>query len=333
MASDASNGKSASCPAALFRSERGFTLVELLVVIAIIGLLIGLLLPAVQSAREAGRRISCQNNLRQVGVAAHLHHDARKALPLGAYSWGFGTWATKLMPYFEETQAAQAYNTSVPYFDPANRPVTERRFATYTCPSDGRELSTLDATFGSRRADGLPKHNYVANFGSTGFHPSGFGNDPPAAIYGSDTTAKFAGAPFRWCGDTNPPSPVRFVEITDGLTKTIMFSETIQGRSAGGDDDDFRGIVWHSEMCWFTGYLAPNASEPDISHSWFCHNPGNAPCLEGLSSQQSPATMAARSRHPNGVITLMCDGSNRFTSDNISIAEWRSLTTTQGNEP
>ena len=143
------------------RRLHGFTLVELLVVIAIIGTLLSLLLPSVQSAREAARRVACQNNLRQVAVAAHLHNDAIGSLPLGAHSWGYGTWATKIMPFFEENQAAAAYSTSVPYFDPINRPVTERRFPTYTCPSDGRETTTLDATFGSRRADGLPKHNYI----------------------------------------------------------------------------------------------------------------------------------------------------------------------------
>jgi prepilin-type N-terminal cleavage/methylation domain-containing protein len=314
-------------------SRRGFTLVELLVVIAIIATLIGLLLPSVQSAREAARRTACQNNLRQLGVASHLYADARKALPLGANSWGYGTWATKLMPFLEENQAAAAYSTDAPYFDPINRPVTERRFPTYTCASDGRETTTLDASFGSRRADGLPKHNYVANFGNTGFYPSGGGTTPPADSYGSDDTVRFGGAPFRWSGDNNPLRPVRLAEITDGLSKTVMFSETIQGRSAGGDDDDFRGVVWHSEMCWFSGYLGPNSSEPDISHQWFCHNPGNPPCLEGFYSQQRPATMAARSRHTTGVVTAMCDGSTRFTSDDVGIAEWRALTTTQGNEP
>jgi prepilin-type N-terminal cleavage/methylation domain-containing protein len=310
-----------------------FTLVELLVVIAILATLLGFFLPSIQAARESGRRMACAANLRQVALAGQLFHDTRRALPEGARSWGFGTWATKLLPFLEEGQAASRYRSGDPYFDAVNRPVTERRFGIYSCPSDGREYSTLDAWAGARRADGLPKHNYVANFGNTGFYPSGFGEQPPVASYGSDTSVRFGGAPFNWAGEGDQVKGVRFGEISDGLSKTIMFSETIQGRSGGGDDDDFRGILWHSEMCWFSGYLSPNSSEPDISHSWFCHNPGNPACLEGFHSEARPATMAARSRHPGGVIIALCDGSARFNEDDIAVSVWRALTTTRGNEP
>ena len=316
----------------------GFTLVELLVVIAIIGTLIGLLLPAVQAAREAARRMSCQNNLRQVALAGHFYHDARQKLPEGARSWGSGTWATKLMPFLEEEEAAAKYSTAVPYFDALNRPVLERRFSVYSCPSDGQERTTLDAWAGSRRADELTKHNYVANFGNTGYRDLLAPGDvspyePPVDPYGADTSVRFRGAPFYWSRENAPPKMVAFGEITDGLSKTILFSETIQGRSAGGDADDWRGVIWNSQMSWFTGYLGPNSSEPDISNIWFCHNPNNPPCLEGFNTAERPATKAARSRHPGGVVAALCDGSVGFTTDDIAIDVWRALTTTQGGEP
>ena len=313
-------------------SRRGFTLVELLVVIAIIGTLVGMLLPAVQRVREAARRLSCQSNQRQVALAAQQHHNARGRLPEGGKSWGYGTWATKLLPYLDEGQAATAYSTEAPYFDAINRPVTERRFSVYSCPSDGKELTTLDAWAGARRADGLPKHNLVANYGNTGFFPCGGGNAKVADPYGSDATTPFRGAPFNWNSTDNPSKPVRFAEITDGLGKTILFSETIQGRSSGGDDDDFRGVIWHSDICWFTGYHGPNSSEPDVSNQWFCHNPGNPPCLEGFSSLEQPSALAARSRHPGGVVVALCDGSVGFESDSIAIATWRALTSTRGQD-
>lgn len=313
-------------------NRSAFTLIELLVVIAIIGTLIGLLLPAVQSARESARRTKCQSNLRQVGLAATHHENARGKLCEGAFDWGYGTWATKLMPYFEESEAHAAYSTSVPYFDPANRPVTERRFSLYTCPSDGQERTTLDANRGNRSADGLPKHNYVANFGNTGFYYPGAGEGPATTNYGSDTTVTFKGAPFYWGGPDNPRKSARYKDITDGLSKTVLFAETIQGRTDGGDADDWRGVIWHGEMCWFTSYLPPNSSEPDISSEWFCNNPNNPPCYEGRNSTERPSTLAARSRHTGGVFIARCDASVGFLSDDIELSAWRSMSTTQGGD-
>ncbi len=311
-------------------SRSAFTLVELLVVIAIIGTLVGLLLPAVQAAREAARCAQCQNNLRQVGLAMQQFATVRLKFPAGAFNWGHGTWATKIMPFIEEAGAAAAYSTSVPYFDPLNRPVTERRFAFYSCPSDTQERSTLDANRGSVSADRLPKHNYVANFGNTGFYYPGAGEGPATTNYGSDTSVKFKGAPFYWGGPNNPPKQVKFANVTDGLSKTILLAETVQGRTAGGKADDWRGMIWHSEMCWFTTYLPPNSNEPDISSEWFCNNPNNPPCYEGRQSPDRPSTLAARSKHAGGVFVVRCDGSVDFIPDSVAINAWRAMSTTQG---
>src|SRR3954468_8997214 len=97
------------------RSRGGFTLVELLVVIAIIGILVALLLPAIQAAREAARRTQCLNHLKQVGLAMHLYNDARKSLPPSRMPCWHGTWASAIWPYLEEGTIAQQWDPTMGY--------------------------------------------------------------------------------------------------------------------------------------------------------------------------------------------------------------------------
>src|SRR5262249_40744593 len=96
----------------VMKKNRGFTLVELLVVIAIIGILVALLLPAIQAAREAARRAQCVNNMKQLGVAMQNYHDVRKKLPLGSWSCCWGTWQMYILPYIEEQQLFDMYQWS-----------------------------------------------------------------------------------------------------------------------------------------------------------------------------------------------------------------------------
>src|SRR5262245_11796454 len=139
---------------------RGFTLVELLVVIAIIGILVALLLPAIQSAREAARRSQCINNLKQLGVAFQNYHDTHKQLPLGNHSCCWGTWQMSILPFIEEQQLGDLYQflpKNATFHDPAygydrrdlsknppirNLDVTSTRIATLTCPSDEPQINT-----------------------------------------------------------------------------------------------------------------------------------------------------------------------------------------------
>src|SRR5262245_14338970 len=121
----------------------GFTLVELLVVIAIIGLLMAMLLPAVQLARESARRASCVNNLRQLGPAIHMYHDAHDAFPPGGYSpdpccsnESYTCWTIQILPFLEQKAIYDLYNQTVTNESPENRTVRETFIPVYSCPSD-----------------------------------------------------------------------------------------------------------------------------------------------------------------------------------------------------
>src|SRR5262245_22766189 len=140
-------GGRAMCPFQASNRRRGFTLIELLVVIAIIGVLIALLLPAAQQARAAARRISCKNNLKQLGLAAHLYHDSYKAFPPGATgpmpAFNFPQYAglkhhglgTYLLPFMDQRALASRYDWDASWFDPPNQPVVNTPLSIWQCPS------------------------------------------------------------------------------------------------------------------------------------------------------------------------------------------------------
>src|SRR5262245_57764577 len=132
---------SSTCPDSP-RQRRGFTLVELLVVIAIIGALVALLLPAVQSAREAARRMKCQNHLKQIGLGLHSYHDVHGGLPSGGMSTTSAASANDgmgfhvfLLPYVEQSALYQQFNGSLPYNVAPNRDLGATKVALYLCPS------------------------------------------------------------------------------------------------------------------------------------------------------------------------------------------------------
>ena len=314
------------------RSRPGFTLVELLVVIAIIGVLVALLLPAVQSARESARRSQCTNNLKQVTLAVQNYADVwRGALPVGEYACCWGTWLVALLPYIEQQQLFERYqyfgsvqnaagnnyaqtDANTRYGGALNRPVTTNWIKTYTCPSDMR----------SDPRNGITFHNYVANHGNTTLHRT--------ASFGTTSTGQpnlFGGAPFIFVSSaTSVPQVVRLAEIVDGLSNTLAFSETVQGKQW-----DLRGFSWWNGGAHFSTFLMPNSTQPDVLENIIYCMPEvrlNPPCTGPTSS--SPSTIAARSRHPNGVLASMCDGSVRFVSNNIFMDTWRGLSTNNGGE-
>lgn len=309
----------------------GFTLVELLVVIAIIGILVGLLLPAVQSAREAARRMQCSNNLKQMGLAAHNYMDTFKALPTGEYSCCWGTWLLQLLPFAEQNNLFRLYQyngmmadlpVGTRYGSAPNLPVTRTQISMYTCPSDSISAS-------SSLRSGITFHNYVANHGNTSLSRLS-----PLGTTSTGAPNIFGGAPFRFVGATTTPQNIKLGDMTDGTSNTLMISETIQGKN-----NDLRGFSWWNGGAHFSAYLAPNSSSPDILENIaYCKGiPGaadydsrNPPCAAPTTAL--PSTIAARSRHIGGVQAVLCDGSVQFISSSINLDTWRFLSTAHGGE-
>jgi prepilin-type N-terminal cleavage/methylation domain-containing protein len=298
----------------------GFTLVELLVVIAIIGILIALLLPAVQAAREAARRSQCTNNLKQIGVGMHNYHDIYRALPVGAYACCWGTWKVALLPYIEQVNLRQLYvdnnKYGVPvdnarYANALNLPVTTTRIPTYQCPSDTPNPNTFISK--------ITSDNYSVNYGNTGLGQQGTLNG-----------IKFGGAPFSNSGSTtSDPKVYHFGDIRDGLSNTIMVAEVIQGIG-----NDLRGFSWWGDASGFETYLAPNSSLPDVIYTTgYCNNlpQQGLPCI-GTPTATQPSMYGSRSRHPAGVQVVACDGSTHFVNDSVSLLIWQMSSTTQGAE-
>ena len=299
-------------------TKRAFTLVELLVVIAIIGVLVALLLPAVQSAREAARRSQCVSQLKQVGLAMHNYENTFGRLPVGAYGCCWGTWQVSILPYVEQKVLFDLYvmdrKFGIPvddarYSHAANFPVTTKTIKALICPSDMKTLRAAN--------NGVTYHNYVVNFGNTIYDQVDFAG------------VTFLGAPFSEVTPQQPNEPgVRFAEVSDGLSNTLMTAETIQGQPG-----DLRGFSWWRGGAVFQAYQGPNSPIGDCLYTGGQCNPNhplNPPCVVATAS--TPTMMASRSRHPGGVQASTCDGATRFVSNNIAIGLWRALASSAGGD-
>jgi prepilin-type N-terminal cleavage/methylation domain-containing protein len=316
--------------------RRAFTLVELLVVIAIIGTLVGLLLPAVQAAREAANRSSCNNKLKQIGLAFQNYHSSRNSLPASDYNAGgdWGTWQVAILPFMEENALYDRYQgfmrgtapgstTVTNYNHVNNRPVTTTLIPQLLCPSDASDENTRSPNFFN-----ITKHNYVVNAGNTNRMQDFPGRGTPlnGVIYG--------GAPFIRHGK-NPVNNVngrlvKFSNIPDGLSKTMMASETCLGINPTVTTSDLRGFTWWGPGAVFHAFNGPNSPTPDqFQFASYCNNQPakNLPCI-----QASEVQLAARSRHPGGVNVANCDGSIRFVSNDVDIAIWRAAATAEFGE-
>jgi prepilin-type N-terminal cleavage/methylation domain-containing protein/prepilin-type processing-associated H-X9-DG protein len=308
--------------------RHGFTLVELLVVIAIIGTLIGMLLPAVQSARESARRSACLNNLRQTALGLQLIHESSGGLPASDYGapGDLGTWVVAVLPYIEQKSLFDLYQGfkigPTAYGSAANRAVTTAVVPPMLCPSDVAGDNARAPNFSN-----ITKHNYVANAGNTNRMQEASPRGTPL------NGINFGGAPFVRNGRSTVAVDrprIKFGNITDGLSKTLMVSETIIGVNKSATESDLRGFTWWGPGAVFHGYYQPNTTQPDqFQFSSYCNNlpEQGLPCI-----QSSEIQLAARSRHRGGVNAAMCDASVRFFGDDVDLAAWRAISTTQSGE-
>lgn len=324
-----------------------FTLIELLVVVAVVGVLVALLLPAVQMAREAARRTHCKNNLKQIGLGLQNYHDACNVFPptfcVGSGDGGEWSISARLLPYIERSAAYddlnfdRDYNQTSPAFPFGAKAM---RIPVLLCPSEPNDRQRLNAS-------GQPVHyplNYAANLGTW------FVFDPATSVIGD--------------GSFGPNARMKIRDFTDGLSKTLAYSEVkafapgartvvlgpnvLPPTSVAGVCGLVAGAVQHSVDGGHTEWVDGRAIQSGFTTTL----PPNTVvgCMNGINGEQdvdftsqgedSPegttnrtyAAITSRSWHSGLVHTLRMDGSIHVVSDSIDFNVWRAFGTRSGGE-
>jgi prepilin-type N-terminal cleavage/methylation domain-containing protein/prepilin-type processing-associated H-X9-DG protein len=290
-------------------AKRGFTLVELLVVIAIIGILVALLLPAVQMAREAGRRSQCSNNLKQLGLAMHNYHDTIKKFPFGWSDRGAG-WSTMILPQIEQENLyktlgfAEADNWAVT--GSANERACGTYLDVFRCPT-----TTIERNVDNQGIPGRVPASYRGVASSTADS-----DDPSTSVSGRHMERLDLEGIFYACSQT------KFAHITDGTSNTFMIGESKWERfSQDGNQMDF----------WYIGspQIDPcscRTGAGGTEQSEFCGSTGvpfNARATPSLSGYVKELSFS--SSHPGGAMFCLADGSVRFVFYGVDFPTYKAL--------
>ncbi|WP_417749310.1 DUF1559 domain-containing protein [Rosistilla oblonga] len=318
----------------------GFTLVELLVVIAIIGILVSLLLPAVQQAREAARRMQCTNRLKQLELAVHNYHDTFGVFPSGsingagdnpngAHGSGAkaigGSWNLLILAQMEQPALHDQFMTIANerpevadwlgngVYTSQGITVGSEQLPALLCPSHPSNVEKLANGTGLEH---LARGNYAACYGKAGYGAIHTEDANEGGVFGNN-------------------SRFQMRDVRDGTANTISISELkFRLRSSSGPSyQDSRGTWAYAVMGGdiFSTKTGPNSATPD--GVWGCRNhpQSGMPCVQ-IGSPYTELYAAARSYHPGGVMGAMADGSVRFFTETVDLAVWQAIGTRSGGE-
>ena len=320
----------------------GFTLVELLVVIAIIGVLVALLLPAVQAARESARRTQCGNNLKQIGIAMHLHHDTYRALPLGnrgsSPSGGYGyNWRLFVLPFLEQQALYEKFDQTQSSWSHAMAPCDGAKIPSFRCPSS--PLPEMSVPLISGAYKNVQRVSYVGIAGATSQSFTGSGFQETRQNNAANTTGCCTGGDISAGGPLPPNLAIRFANITDGTSNTLLVSEQSDylKQSNGARVDWDTG--WHGWLIGTSQTGVPGGAgvssadnrtfglvtvryQNNQKAGW----PVGGDCSLGVCPNFG-SNVPLNSAHPGGVMALSCDGSIRFLANQVPLVTLATLAT------
>ncbi|MFT7630152.1 MAG: prepilin-type N-terminal cleavage/methylation domain-containing protein [Mariniblastus sp.] len=299
-------------PGTSINNHLGFTLVELLVVIAIIGILIGMLLPAVQSVRESARRTACMNNMRQLGLAVLNYEGSNKQFPPA--STAGHSWTGKILPFSDQTNVSDRYDTSIAWNHPDNQEAINSRVPTFRCPSN--PISQTFDEIGSGKTAALTDYAAITSV-APAVYASGFARTVTNKQGG---LAKGIGTEIR--------------DIRDGTSNTLMLTEDVgrpahfvsTGRGPGDLIPGGGNLPVTAGRVRGAGWADPSNSIPVHGFS-----------QDGLTCPGPIPVNATNNNeafgfHPGSVVTVLCDGSVHSINESISMQQYSELVTRAGRE-